>query len=109
MRSQAGPKCGSGGRVRSDASSLVLPQLATGEDRLQMKGSLRHAGLSRLQSTDDLRLVVDRDASFHLALLELRCGTPAEHHVPSSPLLQRAVRSCRPPLPEFVWKLALPP
>src|SRR5260370_22524046 len=105
MRSQAGPKCGSGVRVRSDASSLVLPQVDTGEDRLQMKGSLRHDGLSRLQSTDDLRLVVDRDASFHLALLELRCGTADEHHVLSFHLLQRAFRYCKRLFAEFGWKL----
>src|SRR5262245_33867187 len=70
-----------------------------------MKGSLRHDGLSRLQSTDDLRLVVDRDASFHLTSLELRCGTTDENHVLSFHLLQRAFRYCKHLFAEFGWKL----
>jgi hypothetical protein len=55
-----------------------------------MKSSLRDDRLSRLQPSDDLRLVVDRDAFLDLPLFKLRLRMPNENYVFTFHLLKCA-------------------
>lgn len=70
-----------------------------------MKGSLYDDRLSRLQPANDLRLVVDCDASIHLALLELRLRTANENYTLSFRLLKSTSGYGNCLFAEFGWKL----